>query len=236
MYEKLKALDGQHPWRAVSEHGFVDYHVRRRAEGKVVYLNFALARELGFIPANHADRMDDALERALLDAFALRIVNEYDLARKGEAAIEGALPGTFMATRYLQAQHKDKRGRTSGDGRAIWNGTVRANGITFDVSSRGTGATRLSPGAQVAGKPVKTGDDSYGYSCGTADLDEMLGTALMSEIFYRSGLPTERTLCVIDFGDGTSIGVRTAPNLIRPAHIFRYLKQGKGDVLMASLF
>jgi hypothetical protein len=140
-----------------------------------------------------------------------------------------------MATRYLQAQHKDKRGRTSGDGRAIWNGTVRAGGITFDVSSRGTGATRLSPGAQVADQPVKTGDASYGYSCGQAELDEMLGTALMSEIFYRSGLPTERTLCVIDFGDGTAIGVRTAPNLIRPAHFFRYLKQGRRDELKASL-
>src|SRR2546423_7544172 len=63
----------------------------------------------------------------------------------------------------------------------------------------------------------------------------MLGTALMSEIFYRNGLPTERTLAVIDFGDGTAIGVRTAPNLIRPAHIFRYLKQGKRKEVKASL-
>ena len=125
-----------------------------------------------------------------------------------------------MATRYLQSQHKDKRGRTSGDGRAIWNGTVRAGGITFDVSSRGTGATRLSPGAQVAGVPVKTGDASYGYSCGRADLDEMLGTALMSEIFYRSGLPTERTLCVIDFGDGSAPVTDADP-------VHRYTERGR---------
>jgi hypothetical protein len=58
---------------------------------------------------------------------------------------------------------------------------------------------------------------------------------MMSEIFYRNGLPTERTLCVIDFGDGTAIGVRTAPNLVRPAHIFRYLKQGKREQTKASL-
>ena len=133
-----------------------------------------------------------------------------------------------MATRYLQAQHKDKRGLHSGDGRAIWLGTLKAGRVMYDVSARGTGATCLSPGYQLAaGEPVKTGDDSYGYSCGTADLDEMLGTALMSEIFHRNGLPTERTLAVIDFGDGTAVGVRAAPNLLRPAHIFRYLKQGR---------
>ena len=64
------------------------------------------------------------------------------------------------------------------------------------------------PRAQIADGPVKTGDDTWGYSCGTADLDEMLGTALMSEIFHRNGFPTERTLAVIDFDDGTAIGVR----------------------------
>lgn len=239
MYDKLKSLDGRHPWRDVSPDGYVDYHVRPRAGGRVMYFNYALGRELDLIPTNHADRMDARLERALLDAFALQIINEYDLAHGSNAALaataQAARPHPYMATRYLQAQHKDKRGRTSGDGRAIWNGTVRTGGMTFDVSSRGTGATRLSPGAQVAGKPVKTGDDSWGYSCGRADLDEMLGTAVMSEVFYRSGLPTERTLCVIDFGDGTAIGVRTAPNLLRPAHVFRYLKQGRRDELKASL-
>ena len=49
----------------------------------------------------------------------------------------------------------------------------------------------------------------------------------MSEIFYRQGIPTERCLAVIGFPDATAIGVRSAPNLIRPAHIFRYLKQGR---------
>jgi len=234
MYEKLNALDGKHPWRGVSRDGYIDYPVRSRRGGRVLYFNYALGRELDLIPANHIARMDARLERALLDTFALQIVNEYDQQHGGydPATVR---PRMYMATRYLQAQHKDKRGLTSGDGRAIWNGTIRARGMTFDVSSRGTGATRLSPGAQVAGVPVKTGDASYGYSCGRADLDEMLGTALMSEIFYKSGLPTERTLCVIDFGDGTAIGVRTAPNLVRPAHIFRYLKQGRRDEVKASL-
>src|SRR5688572_30646429 len=235
MYEKLKSLNGDHPWRDVSPHGFVDYRARYRAGGRVVYFNYNLARELGIIPPNHADTMTPRLERALLDTFSLQIINEYDEMSGGRFPRESVKPRPYMATRYLQAQHKDKRGLTSGDGRAIWNGCIKTSKLTFDVSSRGTGATRLSPGAQVAGQPVKTGDSSWGYCCGRADLDEMLGTAVMSEVFYRSGLPTERTLLVIDFNDGTSIGVRTAPNLIRPAHIFRYLKQGRRDELKASL-
>jgi hypothetical protein len=57
----------------------------------------------------------------------------------------------------------------------------------------------------------------------------------MSEIFHRNGVPTERTLAVIDFGDGTAIGVRAAPNLIRPAHIFRFLKQSRHEETKAAL-
>jgi hypothetical protein len=40
---------------------------------------------------------------------------------------------------------------------------------------------------------------------------------------------------VIAYPDGTAIGVRSAPNLVRPAHIFRYLKQGRRDELKASV-
>jgi uncharacterized protein YdiU (UPF0061 family) len=236
MYEAFAQLDGTHPWRDVSPHGFVNYRARRRDGGRIVYFNFDLARELELIATNHADSLTRALEKVVLDTFAIQIINEFD-EKSSDDTIDpdSILPRTYMATRYLQAQHKDKRGRTSGDGRAVWNGTLRTSKLTFDVSSRGTGATCLSPGAQLAGKPVQTGDGRYGYSCGRADLDEMLGTALMSEIFYRSGLPTERTLAVIEFGDGTAIGVRAAPNLIRPAHIFRYLKQGMHTQTRASL-
>ena len=63
----------------------------------------------------------------------------------------------------------------------------------------------------------------------------MLGSAVMSEIFYRQGIPTERCLAVIGFPDATAIGVRSAPNLIRPAHMFRYLKQGRREELKASV-
>src|SRR5437764_2285805 len=63
----------------------------------------------------------------------------------------------------------------------------------------------------------------------------MHGISFMSASFYRQGIPTERSLAVLGFPDGTAIGVRSAPNLIRPAHIFRYLKQGRHCELKASV-
>jgi hypothetical protein len=205
----------------------VDYPARYREGGRVAYFNFPLALELGLVPPGHPGRMNARLEEVILETFSLQIINEFDRAHPERVKDARVKPGPYMATRYLQLQHKDKRGLTSGDGRSVWNGSLEANGLIFDVSSRGTGATILSPGASEAGKPLPTGDTAHGYASGTADLDEMLGSALMSEIFYRQNIPTERCLTVIDYGDGTSIGVRTAPNLVRPAHVFRYLKLGR---------
>ncbi|MEP6912187.1 MAG: protein adenylyltransferase SelO family protein [bacterium] len=234
MYEKFKELDGTHPWRDVSPDGYVDYQARYRPHGRVLYFNFPLAKEMGLIPPDHPPSIDKELEQAILETFSLQIINEYDLRHGKKYPPETIKPRPFMATRYLQTQHSNKQGKTSGDGRSIWNGLQTAT-LTFDISSRGTGATILSPGAQEADGAVETGNETYGYSSGLADLDEMLGTAVMSEIFYRQGIPTERCLAVIGFPDSTAIGVRTAPNLIRPAHIFRYLKQGRHVELKASV-
>ena len=235
MYEKFKELDGTHPWRDVSPDGFVDYHVRLRSQGRVLYFNFQLAKEMELVPPDHPAVIDKQLEHAILEAFSLRIINEHDL-KEGKKYPPGTTrPNPYMATRYLQTQHHNKQGKTSGDGRSIWNGYLKTKHLTFDVSSRGTGATILSPGAQKSDGAVKTGDESYGYSSGLADLEEMLGSAVMSEIFYRQGIPTERCLAVIGFPDGTAIGVRSAPNLIRPAHIFRYLKQNRHAELKAAV-
>jgi uncharacterized protein YdiU (UPF0061 family) len=235
MYEKFKELDGTHPWRKVSPDGYVDYQARYRPNGRVLYFNFPLAQELGLIPSNHPRTVNKELERVILETFSLQIINEYDLRHGKSYSPEMVKPGPYMATRYLQTQHRNKQGRTSGDGRSIWNGYLRNRSLTFDISSRGTGATILSPGAQKSDGAVKTGDESYGYSSGLAELDEMLGSAIMSEIFYRQGIPTERCLAVIGFPRGIAIGVRSAPNLIRPAHIFRYLKQGRHAELKATV-
>ncbi|MGI8734402.1 MAG: protein adenylyltransferase SelO family protein [Pyrinomonadaceae bacterium] len=235
MYEKFKELDGTHPWREVSPDGYVDYQARYRPKGRVLYFNFPLATELELIPCDHPPLINKALEQVILQTFSLQIINEYDLKLGKKYSPETVKPSPYMATRYLQTQHRNKQGKTSGDGRSIWNGCVRTSNLTFDISSRGTGATILSPGAQKSDGAVETGDESYGYSSGLAELDEMLGSAVMSEIFYRQGIPTERCLAVIGFSDGSAIGVRSAPNLIRPAHIFRYLKQGRHAELKASV-
>jgi uncharacterized protein YdiU (UPF0061 family) len=235
MYEKFKEIDGSHPWREVSPDGYVDYQARIRSQGRVLFFNFPLAKEMELIPGDHPSVINKELEHVILETFALRIINEHDLETGKKYPPETIKPNPYMATRYLQTQHHNKQGKTSGDGRSIWNGYVKTNQLTFDISSRGTGATILSPGAQVANGAVKTGDYSVGYASGLAELDEMLGSAVMSEIFYRQGIPTERCLAVIGFPDASAIGVRSAPNLIRPAHVFRYLKQNRHDELKAAV-
>jgi uncharacterized protein YdiU (UPF0061 family) len=235
MYEKFRELDGTHPWRDVSPDGYIDYRARYRPKGRVLYFNFPLAREMELIPCDHPSVLNKDLEQTILETFSLQIINEYDLKLGKKYPAETVRPGSYMATRYLQTQHRNKQGKTSGDGRSIWNGYLRTGNLIFDISSRGTGATMLSPGAQDSDGAVQTGDESYGYSSGLADLDEMLGSAVMSEIFYRQGIPTERCLAVIGFSDSTAIGVRSAPNLIRPAHFFRYLKQTRHAELKASV-
>src|SRR6266566_2218396 len=235
MYEKFKELNGSHPWREFSSDGYIYYQAHYRPKGRVLYFNFPLARELELIPFDHPPTINKDLEQAILETFSLQIINEYDLKLGKKYPIESVKPLPYMATRYLQTQHRNKQGKTSGDGRSIWNGYLQTSKLIFDISSRGTGATMLSPGAQKSDGVIQTGDESYGYSSGLAELDEMLGGAVMSEIFYRQGIPTERCLAVIGFSDGSAIGVRSAPNLIRPAHIFRYLKQGRHAELKASL-
>ena len=72
MYEAFEQLDGSHPWRAACPDGFVDYRARVRTDGRVVYFNFDLAREMKLVPANHANRVTPELEKTLLDAFSLQ--------------------------------------------------------------------------------------------------------------------------------------------------------------------
>lgn len=234
MYERFDELDGSHPWRDVSPNGYIDYPACRRKGGRVVYFNYDLAKELELIPKDHGHTMNADLEEAVLRTFSIRILNEHDWANRAHFPRDGMEDHIYMATRYLQSQHDDKMGRTSGDGRSIWNGRIRTRKMTFDISSCGTGNTVLSPGSQEHGETLPTGSTEYGYATGLADLEEMLGSAVMSEIFYREGFPTERCLTVIGFKNDTAIGVRSAPNLIRPAHLFRYLKSSDLEDLKKS--
>jgi hypothetical protein len=234
-YPRFRAIDGRHPYKASVPDGYVAYPARRLRGARVVWFHFALAREMGLIPDDHPDRMNARLARAILDAFAIRIVNEYDVARGRAVPARERLGHTYMATRYLQLQHPDRRGRTSGDGRSVWNGTVRHRGITWDVTSCGTGVTRLSPAAALATEPLATGNDSTDYGCGTATVEEGLGTALTSETFHRAGIATERTLAVLELADGFAINVRAGRNLLRPSHFFVHLKQARLGPLRAAV-
>lgn len=230
-YGAFDQLDGQHPWRDQVPEGLILYPVRKLNGGKVSYFNFELAKEMGLIAKSHPKKMTKKLAEKLLETFCLRIINEYDQEHNLRFPKESVKKNEFMATRYLQLQHSDKSGRTSGDGRCIWNGIVVGNGAIWDVSSRGTGVTALAPGAVQAGQPLRSGNNDHGYGCGMAEIDELYGAAILAEIFYRNNIPTERVLCIIDLGKGVGIGVRAAHNLVRPAHLFLYLKQGRLEPL-----
>lgn len=233
-YSGFDAIDGRHPWQQEVPEGCVMYPVRALKRGTVAYFNYFLAKEMGLLPEEHPHTMTAPLSRTLIDTFSIQIVNEYDQLHRKRLLRENVKTHPYMATRYLQLQHANKQGKTSGDGRGIWNGTFKAKGVTWDVSSRGTGVTKLAPGAVEANRPLKTGAAEFGYGCGMADIDELYSSALMSEIFHLHRIPTERVLAIIDLGKGIGIGVRAAPNLLRPAHLFLWLKQEKLEPLRRS--
>jgi uncharacterized protein YdiU (UPF0061 family) len=230
-YETFDSIDGRHPWQTAVADGYVAYPVKQLERGKVLYFNFALAREMGLIPREHPEALTPELTAKLLETFSVQILNEYDQQAGIDPKKVKLKENKFMATRYLQLQHANKQGKTSGDGRGIWNGTFKHEGVTWDISSRGTGVTCLAPGAVEANRPLRTGATDFGYGCGLADVSELLGSAMLSEIFHHNGINTERVLTVIDLGKGCGIGVRAARNLIRPAHLFLYLKQGRVETL-----
>ena len=234
-YRHFYKIDGRHPWREVSQDAYVDYAARTRHGGRVFYFNFELAKEMGLIPKRHPHLLNAALSKAILDSFSLVIINEYDIEHRARFPKSDIRPRKYMATRYLQCQHPSKTGLTSGDGRSIWNGCFTGRGVTWDITSCGTGATCLSPAAAIYHRHFKTGDDTFSYAGGKADLGDSVCAALMSDIFHKNGIPTERTLAIISFADGSSINVRAQKNLLRPAHLFRMLKQNRLRDLKAAV-
>lgn len=225
-YSHFARINGKHPFKAAVPNGFVDYAVRARHGGKLFYFNFDLAEEIGLIPKGERHVMTSALSRAVLETFSLQIINEYDITHGVKIPKEDICPHRYMATRYLQMQHPDKKGATSGDGRSIWNGSFKGPQGRWDLSSCGAGVTCLSPATAIEKRYFKTGDKNASYGSGRLDLSDGVGTALMSDIFHRNQIRTERTLAVIAYDDKTCVTVRAAKNLLRPAHFFIYLKQG----------
>ena len=234
-YDRFHLINGKHDFQKAVPHGVVEYSVRLRKGGKLAYFNYELAKEMGLIGKDHPQKMNRRLSQMVLDTFGIQIINEYDVMNHTPIHKKDIKPNTYMATRYLQLQHPDKTGRTSGDGRSLWNGQIAYRGKTWDVSSCGTGATCLSPAAAIHKKFFKTGDLFVNYGCGYAELDDGIAAALLSEIFHRNSIATERTLAVIEYPKGFAINVRAGTNLLRPSHLFRYLKQGDLEGLRTAV-
>ncbi|NUM88636.1 MAG: YdiU family protein [Bdellovibrionales bacterium] len=236
VYSSFDGINGSHPWKDAVPNGWVEYEARILRSSRVVYFNFALAKEMGLLPADHPDRLNQRLERKLIETFSLRIINEYDVIHNVKYPRRDVKPGKYMATRYLQLQHDCRQGTTSGDGRSLWNGCFEGGGAVWDISSCGTGVTRLAPGMVEERRAIRTGDPRVSYGSGLADVDEGLSAAILSESFHARGILTERTLLVVEGPvKGTSVNVRAAKNLIRPSHLFLHYRQGNWRQLKAGL-
>lgn len=224
-YPKLRDIDGRHSFKTAVPEAVVEYQARTRHGGQVAFFNFELAKELGLIPENHSYDLSNELKQEILQTFSIVIINEYDMLNKINYPKEDIRPNTYMATRYLQLQHPCKKGTTSGDGRSIWNGQVMSKGKTYDISSCGTGATKLSPACNINKKFYQTGDPTVSYGCGYSEKDEGLSSLFFSEVLAKNGVQTERVLAIIEFPKGLAINVRVHENLLRPSHMFNHLKQ-----------
>lgn len=230
-YAKFKRISGDHPLKQAVPNIYVGYSAFRREGGEVAYFNFELAKEMGLIPQQHPHKMNAALNKQILETFAIQIINEYDILNNTKIDPEAICDQQYMATRYLQLQHPNKQGMTSGDGRSIWNGHFKGRNGHWDISSCGTGATRLSPASAIEKTFFKTGGKNLSYGCGKADFSEGLISAIFSDILYKNGLQSERILAVIRFKNGTAVNVRANKNLLRPAHFFGYAKRSDYDSL-----
>lgn len=230
-YPMFQKINGEHPFKTQVPDGRVEYKVRTKKGGKVVFFHFDLAKEMGLIPKDHPAELNPELEKQILETFSLQIINEWDVENNIKFPEDEIRPNTYMATRYLQLQHPDKSGRTSGDGRTIWNGNIRHQGTTWDISSCGTGGTRLSPAVNIQKKYFQTGDPSVSYGCGCSETGEGLETLFFSEVFKKNRVKTERLLVTVEYDKGLAINVRAYQNLLRPSHFFSHLKQGNYKAL-----
>ncbi len=227
-YSKIGLIDGSHPLKSAAPGTYVEYNARKRKGGKVAYFNFRLAKEMGLIAKNHPEVMNPELNRVLCETFGIIIINEWDMAHQVKFEKSDIKKNTYMATRYLQLQHPNKRGVFSGDGRSLWNGLHQApDGRVWDISSCGTGATCLSPASAINKVFYRSGDKTVSYGCGYSELSEGVIDVLFSEIFNRNGIKAERTLCVIEFPGTFGVTVRAGLNLLRPSHFFNHLRQGQ---------
>ena len=70
----------------------MDYRVRYRPHGRVLFFNFPLAKEMGLVKTEAPDVLEKALETAILETFSLQIINEYDLQQHNKIPLEFGSP------------------------------------------------------------------------------------------------------------------------------------------------
>ena len=58
-------IDGRHSFKEAVPEGYVDYQVRTRHGGQVVFFNFKLAKEMGLIPDFHPEKMNERLSQEI---------------------------------------------------------------------------------------------------------------------------------------------------------------------------
>ncbi len=230
-YHRFDKIDGRHSLQKDVPRSHIKYKVSKRKGAKVSFFHFDLAKEIGLIPENHPEEINKNLRQKIIDTFAIVIINEFDKLNEKKYDKSEISKHHYMATRYLQLQHTDNLGNSSGDGRSVWNGQISHKGKTWDLSSCGTGATRLSPATNKYKKFFETGDPAISYGCGYCDIDEGYESLFFSEVFHRNHYPTERILCILEYDNNTSIVVRANPNLLRPSHFFVHLKQNDKESL-----
>lgn len=228
---KFAKINGDHPLKKVSFKSYVPYGARVRKGAKIRYFNFDLAKEMGLIDKSFDHKLTKELEKVILDTFSFVIINEYDIENDIQFHKNEVLDREYMATRYLQLQHDDKKGLNSGDGRSVWLGQIKSQNKKWDLSACGTGATKLSPATTKYKKFFQSGDPSISYGCGYAEVDEGIAQALFSEVFYQNKINTERALLVLEFEKNYAINIRAHKNLLRPSHFFLHLKQSNFEDL-----
>ena len=130
-YDRFRLINGNHYFQKAVPEGSVEYSVCLRKGGKLAYFNYDLAKEMGLIARDHPQKINQKLSQTVPDTFGIQIINEYDVMNNTPIPKKTIKPNTYMATRYLQSQHPDKTGRTSGDGRstasrqrASWEGSL----------------------------------------------------------------------------------------------------------------
>ncbi len=76
-YGGFKQINGHHPGNSRAER-LRGYEARILRGSKVVYFNFALAKDMGLVGEGSSRKAQPGSGEDAVETFALRIINEYD--------------------------------------------------------------------------------------------------------------------------------------------------------------